>query len=348
MNGNGDRNRPAFNRRDVLGVLAGGMAAAYGGGAVVAQDATAGGGNAKPFGLKPGEFLWQPENAPPGPVVVIVSLPDQLVHVYRCGRQIGVSTCSTGTKGHRTPTGVFTILEKQRKHFSSIYNNAPMPNMERLTWGGIALHAGHLPGYPASHGCIRLPYKFSEKLFEVTHSGMPVIIADELTQPFDVVHPGLLMPDAAIVEARAVAGKVRTASNWDATVERQPAVSVVISRADGRAYVNRGGHIDGVYDVSFKDPKKPIGQHTYSLVGPADGDHALQWIAFGLGASSTTTVDWANSAVLQRIVFRDPQRAKAVAMSFEPGSTLFITDAAAGPRTRTVPKNFSVITTETT
>jgi len=110
--------------------------------------------------LRPGQFVWHPERSPDGPVAVIVSLPEQRVHVYRNGIRIGVSTCSTGREGHRTPTGVFTVLQKDRNHRSSTYNNAPMPNMNRLTWSGIALHAGQLPGYPASHGCVRLPLEF--------------------------------------------------------------------------------------------------------------------------------------------------------------------------------------------
>ncbi|MEY3082745.1 MAG: hypothetical protein RJA94_2730 [Pseudomonadota bacterium] len=107
--------------------------------------------------LKNGEFNWFPERSPGGPVIIIVSIPDQLVHVYRNGIRIAASTCSTGKPGHRTPTGVFQILQKDKHHRSSTYSNAPMPNMNRLTWSGIALHAGNLPGYPASHGCVRLP-----------------------------------------------------------------------------------------------------------------------------------------------------------------------------------------------
>src|ERR1700760_1330187 len=118
--------------------------------------------------LRPGEFIWRPEISPRGPLVVVVSLPEQLVHVYRNGVTIGVSTCSTGKPGNPTPTGVFTILQKRQEHYSSTYNNAPMPNMQRLTWKGIALHAGNLPGYPASHGCIRLPVEFSRLLFSTT------------------------------------------------------------------------------------------------------------------------------------------------------------------------------------
>ena len=97
-----------------------------------------------------------------------MSIPDQRVAVYRDGMLIGASTCSTGKPGHTTPAGVFVILQKDKNHHSSTYNNAPMPYMERLTWQGVALHAGNLPGYPASHGCIRLPLEFAKLLFGVT------------------------------------------------------------------------------------------------------------------------------------------------------------------------------------
>ena len=87
--------------------------------------------------LKRGEFIWRPELSPRGPVVVLVSLPHQIVHVFRNGLAIAASTCSSGAKGHETPTGVFTILQKREEHYSSTYNNAPMPNMQRLTWRGM-------------------------------------------------------------------------------------------------------------------------------------------------------------------------------------------------------------------
>jgi hypothetical protein len=133
--------------------------------------------------LEPGEFTWHPDRSPKGAVAVVVSIPEQRVHVYRNGVRIAVSTCSTGKPGHETPTGVFTVLQKDKDHRSSTYNNAPMPNMNRLTWDGIALHAGNLPGYPASHGCVRLPLAFSQKLFTVTHVGTPVIIAGAHSDP---------------------------------------------------------------------------------------------------------------------------------------------------------------------
>jgi hypothetical protein len=113
--------------------------------------------------LKPGEYVWEPELSP-----------EQMAHVYRNGLEIGVTTVSTGRKGHRTPTGVFMILQKDKHHHSSIYHNASMPNTQRLTWGGVCLHAGGLPGYPSSHGCVHLPLEFSAKLFEISHPPLKI------------------------------------------------------------------------------------------------------------------------------------------------------------------------------
>jgi L,D-transpeptidase catalytic domain len=300
--------------------------------------------------LKPGEFIWQPEKSQSGPVVMIVSIPEQLVHVYRNGVEIGVSTCSTGKPGHRTPTGVFTILEKERKHVSSIYKGAQMPNMERLTWTGIALHAGNLPGYPASHGCIRLPLKFSAQLYDVTHLGVVVIIADERTQPASVVHPGLLLSTVAAAEARALAQTVskRAAhSPWEATVQ-YPLTSVVISRADGMAHITRDGVMTGSYPIIIDNKARPLGTHVYSLVGPAADGSGLTWLSFGLGKRPVDAhvVNWQGDAALRRIRFYDVARAQQVASSFHPGTTLMLTDASAPRSTRTTPKNFAVVTAD--
>jgi lipoprotein-anchoring transpeptidase ErfK/SrfK len=137
--------------------------------------------------LKPGEFVWQPERSPAGAVEMVVSIPLQRAYVYRGGTLIGVTTVSTGKPGHRTPTGKFDILQKRAKHFSSIYNNAPMPYMQRLTWGGIALHAGQIPGRPASHGCVRLPLDFARNLFGVTSMGGSVHIVDKSPAPLEAL-----------------------------------------------------------------------------------------------------------------------------------------------------------------
>jgi len=115
--------------------------------------------------LNAGEYVWAPEIAPEGPTLLIVNLKTQRATLYRNGIPIGASTVSTGRPGFDTPTGVFTILQKHVEHYSRKYDNAPMPYMQRLTWYGIALHGGHVPGYPASHGCIRLPIGFAKLLY---------------------------------------------------------------------------------------------------------------------------------------------------------------------------------------
>src|SRR5579862_6651243 len=144
--------------------------------------------------LKKGEFLWMGEAVSTGPVVMVVSITEQRAYVYRNGILIGATTVSTGRPGHVTPTGVFTVLQKQKEHRSTIYDGAPMPYMERLTWGGVALHAGGLPGYPESHGCIHLPSEFARLLFAISPSGMTVVIASDATAPESVSHPGYLAP----------------------------------------------------------------------------------------------------------------------------------------------------------
>ncbi len=136
-----------------------------------------------PAKLKPGEFIWDAAAAPEGPLVIVVSLPEQIARVYRNGIQIGVAKVSTGKPGHLTPTGIFTILNKDKDHRSKTYDNAPMPYSERLTWDGIALHAGGVPGFPESHGCVHLPTRFAELLFGITNVGMTVVIANDASAP---------------------------------------------------------------------------------------------------------------------------------------------------------------------
>ena len=125
--------------------------------------------------LKPGQYLWRDVDASGEPRVV-VSLPRQLAYLYRGNELVAVSTISSGKEETKTPNGIFTVLEKKTMHRSRKYDNAPMPFMQRIDKWGVALHAGFLPGQPASHGCVRLPSKFAAKLFQVTDVGTPVII----------------------------------------------------------------------------------------------------------------------------------------------------------------------------
>jgi len=138
--------------------------------------------------LRPGQFVLDDDRAGPGfddleapargTITLAVSIAMQRLYVYRRNELVAVSTVSTGRPGHRTPQGDFAILQKARWHRSNIYSNAPMPFMQRLTWDGIAIHAGHLPGVPASHGCIRIPIGFAQTLFGMTALGDAVSIDD--------------------------------------------------------------------------------------------------------------------------------------------------------------------------
>ena len=126
--------------------------------------------------LKPGKYLWRDVPADAGEERVVVSLGDQLAYVYRGNSLMAAAAISTGTEKHPTPPGIFQVLEKKTMHHSRKYDNAPMPFMQRIDRFGIALHAGHNPGHPASHGCIRLPKEFAKKLYSVTDIGTPVMI----------------------------------------------------------------------------------------------------------------------------------------------------------------------------
>jgi len=155
---------------------------------VLASCSSSGGGSGRAVPsvssqLTPQNYTWYPERSLTGPVIVFVSIPRQEAVVYRNGVRIGRAAVSTGRDGHRTPTGVFQILQKDVDHHSATYNNAPMPYMERLTWDGVALHAGFNPGHPDSHGCVRLPDGFAKALYGVTSKGGTVIISDSAKLP---------------------------------------------------------------------------------------------------------------------------------------------------------------------
>lgn len=234
--------------------------------------------------LKNGEFNWFPERSSgAGALFIIVSIPDQLVHVYRNGIRIAASTCSTGKAGHSTPTGVFKVLQKDKHHHSSTYNNAPMPNMNRLTWSGVALHAGQLPGYPASHGCVRLPLKFSEMLFGITRLGMTVVIADEHSQPMSVVHPGMVLGEYAKHEFMDAHAAIKDFHAKQA--EDNMSVSVVVSGKDRKAMVWENDKIVATGGVEIKDHLRPLPESVHKLVATNSGKGDLEWHSIGYGKS---------------------------------------------------------------
>ena len=128
------------------------------------------------------------------PLLAVVSLNDQRVTIYDAEGKVLRAPVSTGQTGYETPAGIYSIIEKNREHYSNLYDDASMPFMQRITWSGIALHAGVLPGRPASHGCIRLPYRFAEQLFDLTKMGMRVVVVRDDMSPVDIAHPALFKP----------------------------------------------------------------------------------------------------------------------------------------------------------
>jgi hypothetical protein len=229
------------------------------------QDATVG---ATVAAMKPGDYLWAPQVAPAGPVTIVVSIAQQRAYAYRNGVPIGISTVSTGKKGHETPTGVFTLLQKNIDHKSNLYDDAPMPYMQRLTWDGIAMHAGNLPGYPASHGCVRLPLGFAKLLYGVTKLGLTVIIIPGADVPRFAPTPTILSNDPKHAGDELFGGML-----WQP--ERSPTgpVSIIISSADLRMMVLRNG--------------VPIGSAPIKIAGEVTGTSA-----YTLGAIEGETYRW--------------------------------------------------------
>ncbi len=236
--------------------------------------------------LKPGQWIWDDRIAPAGPIMVVINLQSQLAFVYRNGVRIGVTTISSGKPGKKTPTGIFTILQKNKDHKSNLYNSAPMPYMQRLTWDGIALHAGNLPGYPASHGCIRMPLEFSKKLFEVSNMGMTVVVTDEkgpAATPTMVVDNALI----AAVDAKGRPADPREnplsnteISRW--TPERSPTgpVTIVVSTSSERIIVYRNGIEIGRSRIGVP-AGFDMGTRAAQFAG-RDANGISQWVYLGL------------------------------------------------------------------
>ena len=306
--------------------------------AVAAEDTAPAG----PLALKPGQFLWHPEIAPDGPVVLVVSLDQQLAYVYRNGIAIGISTISSGKPGKDTPTGVFTILQKNKDHKSNLYNNAPMPYMQRLTWDGIALHGGTLPGYPASHGCVRLPQPFAAKVYGVTRTGDTVVVSDARAAPTTLVYPAVLAPVTAHGLPLAVPEDGGPGYRWDDALAPVGPVGVVVSLADQRIYVLRGGVVIGEAPLALAAGTPEFHGTILFVMGEGNGQGASlldpaqparNWTAYPIlgqtEAAGADAVPAAHQDLLARpsVPLRLPegfaQRLDAVLV---PGVTVLVTD----------------------
>jgi L,D-transpeptidase catalytic domain len=282
----------------------------------------------KPTGtLKPGEYWWKSQLSPSGPLMVLVSVPEQVMHVYRNGILIGRSTVSTGSTGHATPGGVFSILEKKQEHYSKKYNNAPMPNMQRLTWTGIAMHSGNLPGYPASHGCIRLPFDFSQLLFRATSNGGTVVVGDGKTPvPHLASSPGLMLVPKDFTPAM-LRPLARNDYDWHPERSGSGPITMVVSAADEAVYVYRNGKPIGRAAVEI-DGRGALGDHVFSMLEGTSG--RMSFLVPGRQAhrwmSVTSSGRRADAEKIASRLRMNPEFAAKVYATMAPGTTVIITD----------------------
>ena len=301
-----------------------------------------------PDQLKPGEYVWHPEASPHGPIVLVVSLTEQRAYVYRNGVLIGVSTVSSGKKGHETPTGVFTILQKHEDHYSNLYDSAPMPYMQRLTWSGVALHAGKRPGYPASHGCVRMPYEFARLLFAETKTGLTVVVSNEEQFPATVAHPGLIAP--VDPTGTPAAELPRTGEFvWQPELAPEGPVTILVTNEDRRVRVFRSGVEIGRSPFELDDPNRKVTLHvltrldpTEDVVSPTTGKRTPRWLMVAGQKEDTVTTEQLLAVIKIPEEFR-----RSAAAVVGPGTTLVITQLAATSATTTTPASeLAVVTAE--
>jgi hypothetical protein len=287
-----------------------------------------------PEALKPGEWIWGGDNKKLGPMAVIVSLTEQLAYVYRNGLLIAVSTVSTGKPGHATPSGVFTVLQKDKDHHSSKYNDAPMPYAERLTWDGVALHAGGLPGFPESHGCVHLPTEFARLLFASSNLGMTVVISQQGSAPAALVHPGAASPinPSTGVESGATALSDGETFRWQPDNAPAGPISMVMSTADARLLVFRNGIEIGRSRIAFADPGPAQGTHAYIATAAEAPGTLPRWIRIGIpghGEESGTPV---TADDMKRVIV--PAEFVALVLPLlEPGTVVLQTEQRVLPST---------------
>lgn len=290
--------------------------------------------------LKPGQWVWYAEAVPEGPMLMLVSINQQKAYLYRNGIRVAVSTVSTGKKGHETPTGVFTILQKNKDHKSNLYkdaknNAASMPYMQRLTWDGIALHSGNLPGYPASHGCVRMPDGFAQRLFTETDLGMTVIVSnDKVASPENLVDPSLFAQsigaDGKIIPVEALSNYEDY--RWTPEKSLFGPVTVLISTQNQTVIVLRNGIEIGRSKVGVVG-KEPFGSQAYMVLDGYGNQKSrivpdqleLKWMRVNAPDAAGVETMGLDAKAISRIVV-PVDFAKLVYAELKTGSTMLLTD----------------------
>jgi lipoprotein-anchoring transpeptidase ErfK/SrfK len=217
---------------------------------------------------------------PKGPLQLIVSIDNQTVTLFSNGVRVAQGPVSTGVASHPTPMGVFSIIEKDRYHRSNLYSDAPMPYMQRITWSGVALHEGLLPGYPASHGCIRMSHDFARKLWPITKLGVRVVVARHELAPVDFEHPKLFRPKLRPAEpaiaisssdgrSTAAATMIAQATIADAGSEGTETVPQVSAKRSGAETADDGEATETMPAIPVVTEPEPSGVGGSDNVKPA-------------------------------------------------------------------------------
>ena len=270
----------------------------------------------------------QEQPLPQGPFQIVVAIARQQATLYGQNGPIAQTSISTGVPAHPTPLGVFSVISKHKLHHSNIYSGAPMPYMQRITWSGIALHAGPLPGYPASHGCIRLPQDFAVRLWGTTKVGARVIVTREPAAPVEIAHRNLfapknpeakILPLASAAEltdpakllagdlpaaARPVAAMAMTQVTSSIAVSPRPlsepprqksTVSVFVSRKQNRLFVRQG--FVPLFDLplTVAAPERPLGTHVFTAMALTENGTAMRWTVVSIPSSYPHQTDHART-----------------------------------------------------
>ncbi len=278
--------------------------------------------------LKPGQWVWTPEIAPAGPMLIYVDLSRQIATVYRNGVRVGVSTISSGKAGYATPTGVFTILAKDANHHSNKYHDAPMPFQERLTWDGVALHAGGLPGFPESHGCVHLPYYFAKALFAETRLGVTVVVAGDAINHQHTTDASLLEPAVGKIGGDMPLPIDTAPYAWTPSLSPTGPLTIIVSKHDQAIVVLRNGIEIGRSAAQINDDDP--GSHVITLTEGPDGKP--RFIYVGLPGHDEDQGRELDEATLNRV--RLPKAfMQDVKAELRPGTTIMITSASVGSDT---------------
>lgn len=276
--------------------------------------------------LKPGEYWWNEQLSPSGPVVVLVSIPLQMVHVYRNGVLIGRSTASTGSSGNATAGGVYTVIQKKQPQSKN--GAAPIPTTQRLTSNGITAHTADMAGNPASSGFVRMPYDFAQLLFALTSkSATTVVVGNGKTRsPHIASNPGALLAPSDFTAPHVLplqAGEY----DWHPKRSEEGPISIVISGADRALYVFRNGNAIGRAAVEISG-SGGLGNHVFTLLSGttgkasrlAPGREAARWMCVTSVGPSVDAKDLA-----ARLRF-NPDFAQKLYDMLKPGTTIVVTD----------------------